>query len=147
MICKRILIVGLPGSGKSSYAASRLGADLCFDVDYLAGALRLRQEHDEYSRAARLIANALLPQVLSLAEGCADFYGDLYIIRCTPGPLELDRLRPDEIVWCRGAYDVGHRAQTYLGATAGMALKLQRFLDTARRRGIPVTEVGGDGAV
>ena len=41
------LIIGLPSTGKTSYAKNHLRDGLCYDLDYLASAFRLQTPHEE----------------------------------------------------------------------------------------------------
>ena len=51
------LIIGLPSTGKTSYAKNHLRDGLCYDLDYLASAFRLQTPHEERHDAAIRMAN------------------------------------------------------------------------------------------
>lgn len=48
------LVCGLPGSGKTTYVKNNIKDGLCYDLDYIAWALRLEGEHTEFHQEARL---------------------------------------------------------------------------------------------
>ena len=90
------LIVGLPGSGKSTYA-KRLIEDggLCYDLDAIASAFRLKQPHEERCNYARVMANDLL---LGWREKAYDYHDNIVVIRTAPTTEEAEELQPDRIV-------------------------------------------------
>ena len=107
-----VLVIGLPGTGKTTYAKQHLGADgLCYDLDHLAAAFRLTEPKAERHGAARHMANDLLlggvfaegvdlpdDLLLGFAQN-ADLYSPVvYIIRTAPTLTEIDALEPDEVV-------------------------------------------------
>ena len=91
-----VLVIGLPGTGKTTYAKQHLGADgLCYDLDHLAAAFRLTEPKAERHGAARKMANDLL---MGFAQN-ADIYSPVvFIIRTAPTLTEIDALEPDEVV-------------------------------------------------
>lgn len=98
----RTLVIGLSGTGKSTYVKNHLTNDsLAYDLDAIASAFRLRMPHEEYHAQARRMANDLL---LGFVENASDYTTDLYIIRTAPTIEEVEDLKPDKVVWCKHQY-------------------------------------------
>lgn len=101
-----ILVVGLPGTGKSSYCRQRMDEfSLCYDLDAIAGAFRLKGPHEEYFRPARKMANDFLKGFLAKAH---NYCKRVYIIRTAPTVEELEEINPDKLVICRHQYVSRH---------------------------------------
>lgn len=92
------LVVGMPGSGKTTYVKKRLDDGICYDLDAIAAAFRLRKAHEEYHSGARMLADLLLWEFIDNAQSYAD---DVYIIRTAPGLVLLQHIAPDRVVCCR----------------------------------------------
>ena len=94
-----ILVIGLAGTGKTTYCKERLGADgLCYDLDALAAAFRLREPHEEQNEPSRWMANDLLFGFISHAWQYAEH---IFIIRTAPTVEEMRDINPDMVVICR----------------------------------------------
>lgn len=92
------LIMGGRGCGKSTWARNHLGEHgLCYDMDAIASAFRLRMPHEEYCDEARHMANDLLPGWLQAVHEYTD---DVYVIRTAPTRQELEEIMPDRAVVC-----------------------------------------------
>lgn len=103
MTDKTILVVGLRGSGKSSYVKSHLDDDsLAYDLDAIASAFRLRMPHDEYFKPARKMANDFLNGFLAKAH---EYAKTIYIIRTAPSIKEYEQINPSQIVFCLKSYE------------------------------------------
>ena len=76
------LIIGLPGCGKS-VLAKRLIEDggICYDLDAIASAFRLKQPHEERCEYARRMANDLL---IGWRIKAYDYHDNIVIIRTAP---------------------------------------------------------------
>ena len=96
-INKTILICGEPGSGKSTAAKKELRGGIAYDLDYIAGAFRLRGPHEERHPAARRMANAL---AAAFVEKAKEYSGRVLIIRTAPTIDEIALIDPDEIIIC-----------------------------------------------
>ena len=96
-ITKMILIIGLPGSGKTTRAKEILRGGICYDLDAIAGALRLRGPHDERHAAARRMANGMARYFTASARKYA---GRVIVIRTAPTLDEVMEIDPDEIILC-----------------------------------------------
>ena len=93
---RRTLVVGMPGSGKSTWTKKNLGGGICFELDAIASAFRLTTPHSEDPHpGARKMAAALRSGWLQAAEQYAD---RIFIVRTAPDLKELEETKPDRIV-------------------------------------------------
>lgn len=92
----RTLVIGMPGSGKSTWTRQHMGGGIVYEMDAIASAFRLSVPHQgEPHAGARRMAAALRSGWLA----AADQYSDrIYIVRTAPDVQELEETRPDEIV-------------------------------------------------
>ena len=95
---KMILIVGEPGSGKTSCAKQELKGGIAYDLDYLAAAFRLRGPHEERHTASRRLANQIAK---AFAAEARHYTGRAIMIRTAPSIEEVAEIDPDEIIVCR----------------------------------------------
>lgn len=111
MNIKTVLVCGLPGTGKTTYASNRCGNGVVYDLDAIAAALRLSEPHAEQHDAARHIANGLLGAFLEMAR---KYSPEIIVIRTAPDIAELEAIQPDEVVICLRQYVRKFSAQTYV---------------------------------
>ena len=98
------LVCGLPGSGKTTFVKLHLGDGLVYDLDYIAGAFRLKNPHAEEHPAARKMANSMLRAFVHRAK---EEVGRVWVVRTAPTISELDDIRPDRIyIMERGGRDL-----------------------------------------
>ena len=105
-VSELILVVGLAGSGKTTYVRQHMGNGIAYDLDAIAAAFRLRKEHEEYHKTARRMANSMCR---AFAEQARSYGGKVYIIRTAPTVDEAVGYDPDAIVFCTGRHDITHR--------------------------------------
>ena len=104
---EKILVVGLPGSGKSTYVKGELGLDaIAYDLDAIAGAFRLTEAHQEPHKGARRMANALMK---AFSQRAQEYAPRVFIIRAAPTLEDVALIRPDRVVVCTGLYDISKR--------------------------------------
>lgn len=92
---EKILVCGLPGTGKTAYVRNHLGGGLAFDLDYLVGAFRLAGPKEDPTEPARKMANDLLR---GFAEKAVEYVPRVFIIRTAPSQDELEAVRPDKVI-------------------------------------------------
>lgn len=100
----RTLVIGMPGSGKSTWTKKHLGGGICYELDAIACAFRLTVPHKEETHGgARRMAAALRRGWLEAAEQYSD---RIFIVRTAPDVMELEETRPDRIVVMTEQYAV-----------------------------------------
>lgn len=100
------LIIGLPGSGKTTYAKEHCKGCLIYDLDYLKAALTYSDVHAPDDEDARKIANSFLVPFLILAQQQSR---DLCVIRMAPKIAEMETIKPDKMVVMLTEYDITGR--------------------------------------
>ena len=93
------LIIGLPGTGKTTIAKSLVKNGVCYDLDAIVDAITLfndRKNH-EYSASHRIANDLLFPFI----ETAKKHTKNIYVIRTAPTLDELRELYPDKIIVCR----------------------------------------------
>lgn len=131
---ERILVVGLPGAGKTTWAKANLGSGLCYDLDYIAAAFRLKEPKAEDHNQARLMANSMCKAFALNAER---YTSRIIIIRTAPTIDELESLEPDRIIYCDTQY-VDRKIAGWSVENAKERLK--DCLEWARANGVTVTK-------
>lgn len=95
----KTLVIGLGGTGKTTYCKNNLGRDgLCYDLDAMAAALRLKEPHEENHKQAALLANDLL---FAFFTHVNEYTNNVYIIRAAPTIEEFKRIAPNRVVICK----------------------------------------------
>lgn len=133
------LVIGMPGTGKTTYVKRHMRRGVCYDLDYLAAALRLKEQpKKERNKPAWLIANSLLPGFTEAAHRYTD---DVWIIRTAPTEQELSDIKPTEIVVLYGGY--GNPKLDAKRRTT-LANRIKEAVKIARHTGIKITEINAD---
>lgn len=95
----KTLVIGLGGTGKTTYCKNNLGRDgLCYDLDAVAAAFRLREPHEENNKQAAMLANDLL---FAFFTHVNQYTSNVYIIRAAPTIEEFKRIAPQRVVICK----------------------------------------------
>lgn len=92
-----ILVIGLPNSGKTTWVQQNIGSGLAYDLDYIAGAFRLKKPKGDNHEGARTMANRLLKGFINEANKYAR---QIFVIRTAPYDKELYEIKPDKIIYC-----------------------------------------------
>lgn len=96
------LVVGLRGCGKTTKAKQLIDEDgLCYDMDAIASAFRLRDIHEEYCPFARAMANDLLYGFLSYA---GEYTDNIVVIRTAPSIEEIEDVCPQRLYVMQNRY-------------------------------------------
>ena len=132
------LVVGLPGSGKTTWTRRAMGGGLAFDLDHVAAAFRLRTPHAEYHEAARKLANGLAK---GFAQNAARYTGDVFILRAAPTWDEAAELEMDRIVICEGERDISDRKDYRPVDLDAMRARIAALGEWAEVNGIDVERV------
>lgn len=90
------MVIGMPGSGKSTWVKHHIEGGLCYELDSIACAFRLTIPHKEEPHAgARRMAAAMRSAWLIEARKHSD---NLFVVRTAPSDEELSETMPDRIV-------------------------------------------------
>ena len=116
-----ILVIGLPGSGKTHYVE-----------------LRLTEPHSERHEAARLLTNDLIFDFVAKARR---YSRKTYIIRTAPQPSEVEQISPDKIIVCRGSHNILKRPDYTPVNRCEYLAKIQRVIDLSKSKNIPLEEI------
>ena len=92
------LVIGMPGTGKSTYVKNHLQGGIVYELDAIACAFRLTVPHKEEPHAgARRMAAALRSGWLQAAK---EYANNIWIVRTAPDEEELEETKPDRIIVC-----------------------------------------------
>ena len=126
------LIIGLPGTGKSTLAKKLLKGGLCYDMDSIACAFRMTVPHKEEPHSgARRMAAALRRGWLAEAHKYAD---NIIIVRTAPDIAELSETMPDKLIVCTKQY----AARAYRYDRDEYLKQIQAAIDWAQANHVPV---------
>lgn len=92
------MVIGMPGSGKSTWVKNNMYGGIVYDQDAIASAFRLTVPHKEEPHAgARRMAAALRKGWIEAAK---QYSNNIFVIRTAPDDQELMETNPDRIVVC-----------------------------------------------
>lgn len=131
------LVVGLPGSGKTTFVRQNLGNGVAYDLDHIAAAFRLRAPHSEIHDTARRMANSM---ARAFAENARRYGGNIWVIRMAPTIDEAMAYEPDDITVCRGEYGIGKRKDRIEIDRREAEERIQDLADFASANGIRLIE-------
>ena len=98
----KTLVIGLPGTGKSTYVKKHMEGGLVYELDSIACAFRLTVPHKEEPHSgARRMAAALRRAWI---EAAGEYTDNIWIVRIAPDLEELAETMPDKIVVCERRY-------------------------------------------
>lgn len=129
------LVIGNPGAGKTSYVRQHLGNGIVYDLDAIAGALRICAPKSERFKPARLLANSLLQ---GFAEAAHRYVSDVFVIRTAPTMEEFDLIRPTKLVAIYGNYGSSELTDR---RRHEIASRIRECVDEAKRLGIELEEI------
>lgn len=133
-IKQTILVVGRPGSGKTDYVRRRLRGGVVYDLDAIAGALRMKRPKEEHHMPSRMLANSM---ARGFAKAAHNYVDTVYIIRTAPDQDEIFDIDPDFIVYMTGAGDTADLSEDRRHT---IAQRLKELTLYAERNGIPLEE-------
>lgn len=135
---RTILVIGNPGTGKSTYVKQNLANGMAYDLDALAAALRLSKPKSESYKPARWLANDLLAGFTKAAHRYIDL---VYVIRTAPTIEELETIEPTKLVVFYGGYGNKDLSETRRHT---IAQRIVKCVEYAKANGIPVEEINCD---
>lgn len=92
------MVIGMPGTGKSTWVKKHLQGGIVYELDAIACAFRLTVPHKEHTHpGARRMAAALRKGWI---EAAREYANNIFVVRTAPDDAELTETRPDRIVVC-----------------------------------------------
>lgn len=134
-----VLVIGMPGTGKSTYVRNHLGDGLAYDLDYIAAAFRLADgPHDERNEEARRMANDLLA---GFVANVLSYCSKAFIVRAAPSVQEIDQIGPDKIVLCQKEHDITGREDYEAPDLGYMHKAIDNAVRWAARHGVVLERI------
>ena len=132
------LVIGVPGSGKSTWVKHHLGDGLAYDVDAISAAFRLTTSHAERHETARRLANSMLK---GFASNARQYSSNVFVIRTAPTIEELCAIDPDRLVVIRTEHDISRRRDYKKIELNEKYERINECVEYARMNGLSVIEI------
>lgn len=129
------LIVGLPGTGKTTLAKQNIKDGLAYDLDHIAAAFCLSSPGKD-NKQARKMANSMLK---SFAVNVRKYTQKSYIIRTAPTIEEVEKIEPDKIIICEHMYKPENLKK--IENLEGKKARILDVKDWAKMNGVEVLEI------
>ena len=129
------VVIGMPGTGKTTYVKKNMNRGVVYDLDAIAGALRLQPPKKETYKPARWIANSL---ARGFTEAAHQYVNDVWMIRTAPTIEEIIEMDPSELVVIYGQY--GDKTLTD-DRRATLAGRIRDAVKWAKANGVNVKEI------
>ena len=126
------LVIGMPGSGKSTWTKRHMQGGLVYELDAISCAFRLTVPHkEEPHAAARRMAAALRRGWL---EAAREYSNNIFVVRTAPDETELSETMPDRIVVMTKQYAM----RPYKFDPAEYQKQIDQVIAWANNNGVPV---------
>lgn len=129
------MVIGLEGSGKSTYVRERMGDGIAYDLDYIASAFRLRQPHLEYHASSRRLANDLFK---AFSTKAIEYNSNVFIIRTAPSIDDLNAIQPNLLVVCKRKNNIKGRPDYQDRDKTDDIERISEAIQWAEAYGIPI---------
>lgn len=128
------LVIGNPGTGKTTFVRKNMKRGLVYDLDAIAGAFRLAAPKEDDYKPARWLANSLLP---GFAQQARRYTQEVWIIRTAPKLDELIDIAPDKLVVLYGNYNC---QEIPADRRKDVAQRIKAAVEYAKNNGVEVEE-------
>lgn len=132
------LVIGVPGSGKSTWVKHNMGDGVCYDVDSISAAFRLTTSHAERHEQARRMANSLLK---GFCMNARQYVSNVFVIRTAPTIDEITEIDPDRLVVVRTEHDITHRKDYMRIDLEEKYKRIDECAEYAKLNKIPLIEI------
>lgn len=126
------MVIGMPGTGKSTYVKKHLKGGLVYELDAIACAFRLTVPHKEEIHAgARRMAAQLREGFLQIAPRYSD---NIFVVRTCPDIEEMSQTMPDKLVVCTKKY----ADRPYVYDPKEYQQRIDDAIEWAKKNGVPI---------